>query len=148
VIKARQYCTFYVDGLLFGVEAEKVQEIVAHQELTRTPLAPLAVSGLINLRGQIVTAIDLRLRLELPGRTDTSTCASVVVRGDEGPVSLLVDSVSEVVKVSADAFESPLETFPSTVRPLIAGVYKLPDQLLLALSVEQALRVPAGPLAI
>ena len=64
----KQFSTFVVDRLLFGVEVEKVQEVIRYQEMTRVPLAPPVVKGLINLRGQIVTAIDLRRRLELSER--------------------------------------------------------------------------------
>ena len=63
---SEQYCSFTLDGLLFGVVVEKVQEVLRYQEMTRVPLAPPVVCGLINLRGQIVPAIDLRRRLELP----------------------------------------------------------------------------------
>ena len=66
--EGRQYCTFYLDEFLFGVEVERVQEVIRYQEMTRVPLAPPVISGLINLRGQIVTAIDLRRRLDLPPR--------------------------------------------------------------------------------
>ena len=59
-------CTFWLDGRCFGIAVTDVQEVVQHQRLTRVPLAPAAVSGLLNLRGQILTALDLRRRIELP----------------------------------------------------------------------------------
>ena len=64
----KQFCTFFVNGLFFGVEVLKVQEVIRYQEMTRVPLAPAMIEGLINLRGQIVTAIDLRRRLDLSPR--------------------------------------------------------------------------------
>ena len=64
----RQVCTFFLDGLFFGVEVLQVQEVIRYQEMTEVPLAPSVISGLINLRGQIVTAIDLRKRLDLRER--------------------------------------------------------------------------------
>ena len=70
----RQLCTFYLQKLLFGVEVEKVQEVIRYQEMTRIPLAPEVIGGLINLRGQIVTAIDLRRQLELAAARPAASC--------------------------------------------------------------------------
>src|SRR5229473_6045109 len=102
-----QYCTFFVDVYYFGVDVLKVQEIIRYQEMTRVPLAPSVVQGLINLRGQIVTAIDLRRRLELSERPVDLLPTNVVIRTDDGPVSLLVDQIGDVLEVEADAFERP-----------------------------------------
>ena len=89
----RQFCTFFLDGLRFGVDVQKVQEVVPYQEMTRVPLAPPAVRGLLNLRGQIVTGIDLRHRLDLPPRADDRLPVNVVLRGEDSPVSFLVDEI-------------------------------------------------------
>src|ERR1051326_2248414 len=105
----RQFCTFVLDGLYFGVEVKKVQEVIRYQEMTRVPLAPAVVQGLINLRGQIVTAIDLRRRLELRDRSGDRAPMNVVVRTDDGAVSLLVDDIGDVIKVQTDTFEPPPE---------------------------------------
>src|SRR5271166_5071324 len=105
-----QYCTFYLAGHYFGVDVLKVQEIIRYQEMTRVPLAPPVVRGLINLRGQIVTAIDLRRRLRLRERPADQQPLNVVVRSDDGAVSLLVDEIGDVLEVSQDAFERPPET--------------------------------------
>src|SRR5438128_11533321 len=137
VTKAQQYCTFFVDGLLFGVEVERVQEVVDHQELTRTPLAPPAVSGLINLRGQIITAIDLRCRLGLPESTAGQRLKNAVVATGDSVVSLLVDEIGEVANVEADLFECPPETLSHASRKLIRGVCKLQDRLLLLLDIAE-----------
>ena len=89
----------------------QVQEVIRYQAMTRVPLAPTVVSGLINLRGQIVTAIDLRRRLGLAGPADEGLHPmNVVVRTDDGAVSLLVDEIGDVVEVTDDAFEPPPET--------------------------------------
>ena len=77
---ALQFCTFYLDGLLFGVELKGVQEVIRSLEMTQVPLAPAVVSGLINLRGQIVTAVDLRRRLELKPAPPGLQIMNVVVR--------------------------------------------------------------------
>src|ERR1041385_3845022 len=107
---ALQFCTFYLDGLLFYVELKGVQEVMRWLEMTKVPLAPEVVSGLINLRGQIVTAIDLRRRLELPPRPDGVRPMNVVISTDEGAVSLLVDAIGAVLTVEETAFEKPPET--------------------------------------
>src|SRR3954454_19474696 len=99
----RQVCSFFLGGLRFGVDVQKVQEVVPYQEMTRVPLAPPTVRGLLNLRGQIVTGIDLRRRLDLPERAGDSRPINVVLRGEESPVSFLVDEIGEVIEVAADA---------------------------------------------
>src|SRR5262249_1717531 len=101
----QQLCTFFLDGLRFGVDVQKVQEVVPYQEMTRVPLAPPTVRGLLNLRGQIVTGIDLRRRLELPERPTEGLPMNVVLRGADSPVSFLVDEIGEVIDVAADACE-------------------------------------------
>ena len=80
----KQFSTFVVDRLLFGVEVEKVQEVIRYQAMTRVPLAPPVVRGLINLRGQIVTAVDLRCRLGLRPRATADLPMNVVIRHDDG----------------------------------------------------------------
>jgi purine-binding chemotaxis protein CheW len=137
----RQYCTFFLDGLYFGVEVQKVQEVIRYQEMTRVPLAPRVVRGLINLRGQIVTAIDLRRRLELTERPSDRLPMNVVVRGDDGAMSLLVDEIGDVVEVEQETFERPPETLSGVARELIRGAYKLKDRLLLLLDTEKAVQL-------
>src|SRR5258708_763943 len=96
---SNQYCTFHLENLFFGVEVQKVQEVIRYQEMTRVPLASHVVQGLINLRGQIVTAIDLRRRLELNERPADRLPMNVIVRTDDGPMSLLVDEIGDVLEV-------------------------------------------------
>ncbi len=134
----RQFCTFFLDGHYFGIDVLEVQEVLRHQEMTQVPLAPAAVRGLINLRGQIVTAIDLRRRLDFPDRADGTPPVNVVVRTDDGAVSLLVDEIGDVLQVPEAAFERPPETLRGTARELIRGAYKLDGQLLLVLNTERA----------
>ena len=134
----RQFCTFVLDGHHFGVDVRKVQEVIRHQEMTRVPLAHPVVRGLMNLRGQIVTAIDLRRRLDLPERAPDRHPVNVVIATDDGPVSLLVDEIGDVLKVSEKAFERLPDTLRGTARELIHGAYKLDDHLLLILNTERA----------
>lgn len=137
----RQLCTFHVGDLFLGIDVQQVQEVFRYQKMTRVPLAPGAVRGLINLRGQIVTAIDLRTRLGLPPHADDRLPMNVVVRGDDGAVTLLVDEIGDVQEVDAEAFERPPETLRGRVRELIVGTYKLADRLLLVLDTTQALQL-------
>ena len=133
----KQFCTFFLNGLYFGVEVTHVQEVLRHQPMTRVPLAPATVQGLINLRGQIRTAIDLRRRLELPARTGERLPMNVVVRTADGAVSLLVDEIGDVVEIQEDIFERPPETLRGVARDLVRGVYKLKERLLLVLDTEK-----------
>jgi purine-binding chemotaxis protein CheW len=133
--------TFTVDRYLFGVDVATVQEVIRPQEMTRVPLAAQAVGGLINLRGQVVTAVDLRVRLGLPPGTGEKAAMNVVVRTPEGAVSLLVDTIGDVVETSEDVFESPPETLTGPARLLVTGAYKLDGRLLLALDVTRAVDV-------
>jgi len=102
---SRQFCTFFLDNLLFGVELQKVQEVIRYIDLTAVPLAHSVVSGLMNLRGQIVTAVDLRRRLELEERSQGTLPMNVVVRTLDGAVSMLVDDIGDVVEVEEETFD-------------------------------------------
>ena len=137
----RQLCTFFLEGLFFGVEVEKVQEVIRYQEMTRVPLAPAVIAGLINLRSQIVTAIDLRHQLGLSARTSEELPMNVVIRRDDGPISLLVDEIGDVVEVDEQWFEHPPDTLDGQGREFIRGVYKLKQQLLLLLDTDKAISV-------
>jgi len=139
--RSQQFCTFLVDELFLGVEVERVQEVIRHQHTTRVPLALDVIGGLINLRGQIVTAIDLRRRLEIPKRPEKREPMNVVVRTEEGPVSLLVDEIGDVVEVQQEDFELPPDTLQGTARSMIAGAFKLKGRLLLQLDAERALKI-------
>lgn len=142
-VAERQFCTFYVEGLCFGIGVREVQEVIRYQEMTRVPLAASVVRGLINLRGQIVTAIDLRRRLGLHDRADAaeSLPMNLVVRTDDGVVSLLVDEIGEVVEVDEDTFERPPPTLEGVARELVRGVYKREGSLLLVLDTARAVSV-------
>src|SRR6202451_928136 len=102
-----QFCTFYLDKLLFGVGLKGVQEVIRTLEMTKVTLAPEVVSGLINWRGQIVTAVDLRRRLELEPAPPGMLTMNVVVRSEDGAVSLLVDEIGDVGEVDESSFEPP-----------------------------------------
>lgn len=134
----RELCTFHLDASLLGIEVARVQEVLRHQTLTAVPLAPRGVEGLINLRGRIVTALDLRRRLAMPSRPEGTAPMNVVVATDDGPVSLLVDRIGDVVEVNDETFEAPPENLDGPARELVRGAYKLEGALLLALDVDRA----------
>lgn len=136
-----RFCTFYLDGRYFGVGVDVVQEVIRYQHLTRVPLAPREIRGLINLRGQIVTAFDLRRRLGLPDRPAGQNPMNVVVRSADGAVSLLVDEIADILTVPADAHEPPPDALRGPARELIRGAVKLDDQLLLLLNTDQVLTI-------
>ncbi len=137
------YCTFYVDDLFLGIDVLKVQEILLYQEMTPVPLAHPVISGLINLRGQVVTAMDLRLRLGLTERNPEQLPMNVIVQTKGDTVSLLVDEIGDVVEVDDSAFEPPPETIKGTIRNLIDGVYKLDGKLLLVVDAEKTMDLSA-----
>ncbi|SDY82185.1 purine-binding chemotaxis protein CheW [Micromonospora pattaloongensis] len=143
---SRQYATFEVADQLFGVEVELVQEVLSFHEYTSVPLAPSAVGGLFNLRGQVIAAVDLRVQLGLDRHVLDGPVMNVILRGDDEPVSLLVDRIGEVIDLDESAFEPPPDTLSGPTRDLVVGTFKLDGRLMLALDVRTAVdtyRVPA-----
>lgn len=137
----RQFATFFINELFFGIEVRKVQEVLRAQEMTRVPLAPGVLRGLINLRGQIVAAIDMRERLGLAPRQQEQDPMNMIVRSEDGAVSLLVDEIGDVIHVAADAYEPVPETMDRNLKQLVDGVYKLDRRLLLVLDTEHTLQL-------
>lgn len=137
----RQVCTFRVDGRWFGLDVLQVQEIVPAQPLTRVPLAHRMVSGLLNLRGQIVTAVDLRRRLGLADRTEGMDSFNVVMQTIDGAVSLIVDDVGDVIDLIAEHLDQPPDGLRGSALDVVKAVYRQPDRLIVILSPEQVLKV-------
>jgi purine-binding chemotaxis protein CheW len=137
----RQFCTFYLGSELFGIEVLKVQEVMLHQMTTAVPLAPKVVRGLMNLRGSIVSCIDLRLRFEMPPAPPEVEPIHVVTRTDGGLVSFEVDRIGEVVEITDSSFESSPSTLKGEAKKLIEGVYKLKDSLLLVVNLAKVLEL-------
>lgn len=131
--------TFHVGSVLCGAEVECVQEVLRNQELTPIPLAAAATPGLLHLRGQILTAIDLRSVLTLPPRDPGSRPVCVIVRKGESAASLLADRIGEVVEVEPDAIEAPPTHWQGPMREFSRGVTDRTDQLLLLLDATQIL---------
>ena len=139
-----QFATFFVADLFLGVDVLRVQEVLRPQAMTPVPQAPAAIEGLINLRGQIVTAIDMRRRLHLPKHPQEKAPMNMVVRTAYGAVSLLVDEIGDVLTMDTATFERTPETMAQAARELIRGVYKLKDRLLLILDEERAVDLTFG----
>jgi purine-binding chemotaxis protein CheW len=141
---AREYVTALLDRQLFGLPIERVQDVFVPARLTRVPLAPPEVAGVLNLRGRIVTVIDLRRRLGLPPRaSNPSDMAIGIAHGGEA-YGLLVDSVGEVLRIS----DSIRATNPVSLDPRLArasaGVYRLEGELLIVLDVDHVLEFNAS----
>jgi purine-binding chemotaxis protein CheW len=132
----QQFCSFFVDDLCFGIEVERVQEIRNVTGMTRVPLAARVVAGLVNLRGHIVTAIDLRRCLDLSDRPADQRPVNLILRTADGGVSLLVDRMGDVLDVAEEQFELPPRTLNARSYELIRGAYKLDGRLLLVLNIE------------
>jgi purine-binding chemotaxis protein CheW len=137
----KQYSTFFVGNLYFGVDVLDVQEVLKHQEMTPVPKANGVISGLINLRGQIVTAFDMRRRLNVTPRDSDKPPMNFVIRTEDGAVSLLVDEIGDVIEVKGEDFELAPKTVSEAAREMIEGVYKLEDRLLLVLSTQRVLQI-------
>ncbi len=136
----QQICTFFIGNQVFGVPVAQVQEVIRSQPVTPVPLASEVVEGMINLRGQIVIAIELRRRLGL-SRRSSGDSMNVIVRTATGAVSLLVDKIGDVVEVDATSFEPPPPTASPETCEVILGVYKLEGRLLHLLDTEKVCQV-------
>jgi purine-binding chemotaxis protein CheW len=136
-MRSRQYATFEVADQLFGVEVHAVQEVLAFSEYTAVPLAPASVAGLFNLRGQVIAAVDLRVRLGMPAQTLDGPVMNVILRAEGEPVSLLVDRIGDVIELD-DEIEPLPDTISGPRRDLVLGTLKLEDRLMLALDVARA----------
>jgi purine-binding chemotaxis protein CheW len=135
----RDYVTMSIGGQLFGIPVLKVQDVLGSQTITRVPLAPIEVAGSLNLRGRIVTAVDVRLRLGLPKRENDKSAMSVVVEHEGELYSLLVDSVGEVLSLETRDYQRNPPTLNPRLREFSDGIYRLNDSLLVVLSVSSLL---------
>lgn len=140
-----EFVTVMVDGQMFGIPVLSVQDVLGPQKITKIPLSPPEIAGVLNLRGRIVTAIDLRRRLRLPGRPEGERGMSVVVEHKGEPYSLIVDSVGEVMALPESAFERNPPTLSARWREISGGIYRLDGKLLVVLEVDKALDF--GPVA-
>lgn len=136
--------TFWAGGLLLGVDVTVVQEVLASSAVVPVPLAPAGVLGLLNLRGQLVTAVDARHRLGLPERSAGAAMVHVILRAADEVVSLVVDRAGEVVEVDPASHEDVPELVEESIRTLATAAYKLDHDLLLVLDAARTVAVGAG----
>lgn len=139
--ETQDFVTMTIAGQMFGIPVLTVQDILGPQKITRIPLAPPEVAGSLNLRGRIVTAIDVRLRLGLPPRGADEQAMSVVVDHRGESYSLLVDSVGEVLSLKSSDYERNPPTLDVRWRDFSDGIYRLNGQLLVVLDVAQLLQI-------
>lgn len=139
-----QLLTFMLSEQMFGVPVLQVNDVLGPQKITRTPLAPAAVAGVMNLRGRIVTAIDMRRCLNQPPREQGKSNMSVVVDQDGELFSLMIDSVGDVLDLTRDTYEDVPATLDTAWRSVSSGIHKLHDKILVVLDVEQLLRMASG----
>jgi purine-binding chemotaxis protein CheW len=136
---ASQYVSFVVDGQLLGIPVSTVQEVLNPQRIAPVPLARDEVAGLLNLRGQIVTAVNLRTRLGLPQAKDVRECMNIVVRHQGESFSLLVDEVGDVIDVPGDQLVPPPQTLDAHWKAITAGVFRLESRLFVIVNVSSLL---------
>ena len=135
----RQYVSIVIDGQLFGIPVLIVHDVLGPQRITRIPLAPPEVAGSLNLRGRIVTAIDVRLCLGLERRPADQPGMSVVVDHGTEFYSLIVDNVGEVLTLPAASMERNPATLDPRWREISNGIYRLDEQLLVVLDADRLL---------
>lgn len=132
----KEFLTMSVAGQLFGVPVLQVQDVLGEQKVTRVPLAPAEVAGSLNLRGRIVTAINLRHKLSMPPLEAGIKSMYIVIEHRGELYSLIVDAVGEVLHLSDSAFEKTPATLDPSWRDLSSGIYRLQGKLLMILDVE------------
>jgi purine-binding chemotaxis protein CheW len=139
-MSTQDFVTIRLAGQLLGIPVLSVHDVLKPQKITRVPLAPDSVAGVLNLRGRIVTAVDLRSRLGLPPRGANERAGmSVVVEYRGEPYSLLIDSVGEVLSLDDTAFERNPVTLDPRWREVSDGIYRLDGELMVVLDVKRLL---------
>ena len=136
---ASQLCGFKIMDGQYAIPVLEVQEVVKPQKVTNVPLGPEYVDGLINLRGQIVTAINLRVLFGLPRKENQEEYMNIIVRWGDSLYALVVDEIMDVMDVANSSFEETPDTIDDKLKAYIRGVFKLEDNLLTLLSLEKIL---------
>lgn len=144
--KTVEYVTVVVGSQLFGLPIARVQDVFVLSQITRVPLAPDDIAGVINLRGRIVTAIDLRRRLGVSGETGRAQMA-VGIEGNRESYGLVIDAVGEVLKLGAETAEAVPVNLDERLRNVASGIHRLKDGLLVVLDVDRLLDLKPTELA-
>jgi len=134
-----EFVTVTIADQLFGIPVLQVQDVLGPQRITRIPLAPPEIAGSLNLRGRIVTAVDVRLRLGLPPRPAGADDMSIAVEHGGELYSLMVDGVGEVLALRPQQFERSPATIDATWREVSTGIYRLDNRLMVVLDVARLL---------
>jgi purine-binding chemotaxis protein CheW len=136
-MSTNQFSTFWVDERLYGVNIKMVQEITKSMNVTEVPLAPTYIKGLINLRGQIATAVGLRELFDIKPTNAENGKINVVCKCESYLLSLVVDEVGDVLELDDPLFEMTPETVSPEVSKFMSGVYKLPNNLLSVIDIQK-----------
>lgn len=141
------YVTMIVGGQLFGVPVLEVHDVFVPSKLAHVPMAPPEVAGVLNLRGRIVTAIDLRQRLGFEPREAGVQTMAVVIEYHGEPYSLLVDSVGEVLSLEATAFERNPSNLDAKLRDVSDGIFRLDERLMVVIQINKVIQLLNGAMA-
>ncbi|MCB1556245.1 MAG: chemotaxis protein CheW [Alphaproteobacteria bacterium] len=136
---SEDYLTVMIAGQMFGIPVLQVQDVLGQQKVTRIPLAPAEVAGSLNLRGRIVTAIDVRRRLGMDPDAEKHKEMSVVVEHENELYSLVIDDVGDVLTLYNKDFDANPATLDPVWREISMGIYRLKDRLLVVLDVPKLL---------
>ncbi len=137
-----QYVTLTVGEQLFGINVMNVHDVLKDLKINSIPLAPQEVAGSLNLRGRIVTAIDLRRKMGLPNRDKDAAKVSIVVEHHNEMYSLVVDQVGEVLTLEDKKFSKPPVTLDKLWRDYAAGIFQLEKKLLIILDIDKLFYIP------
>lgn len=142
-----EYVTAWVAGQLFGIPITRVHDVFEVERMTRVPLAPAEISGVLNLRGRVVTALDMRKRLGLPPRENEKKQMAIGIDHDSEGYGLMVDAMGEVLKLSASAMGGLPINMQHEWAAISSGIYRLEDRLMIVLDVDQILNFGKDTLA-
>ncbi len=135
----RKWATFFLNEEMFGLRVEDVQEVMMEQPLTPVPLAPEHIVGLLNLRGQIMPAVDLRRRLRFPVRDASQSTKLIVLRSHGVSVCLVVDAIGDVIEVASTSWQAPPDTLTAPHRGFLSGICPIAGFVVLGLDVDALL---------
>ncbi len=132
-VETAQWASFYLAGELFALQVEHVQEVLLQQSYSPVPLAPAYIIGLVNLRGQIIAAIDLRTLLHFPTRQESGT---LLVVKDRELIGIVVDEIGDVLELPASGWRPPPDTLAEKHRGFVFGIWPMAERLVLGLRIE------------
>jgi purine-binding chemotaxis protein CheW len=135
--EAAMWATFFLHGEMFALRVEDVQEVLMHQPLTPVPLAPDHIVGLLNLRGQVMSTVDLRSRLHFPPRAEGAACSLLVLNATEGLLSVVVDEIGDVLSLPTAAWREPPDTLATRHRGFVFGICPIDGHVVLGLTVTR-----------